>query len=211
MIISLGNVKGGVGKTTLAVNLAIALSQTQRVLLIDGDEQGTSLLFTKLRTDQLGKAGYGIQRYQGAELRSQVLKFSQEKIHDHIIIDVGGRDTNSLRAALTVSDVLLIPAQPRSFDIWAVDQMSELVKEARHLNPKLKALAILNAADPQGKDNEEAAEAIKGIDGIDLLPVTIGRRKAFPNVAATGQGITEQTKDRKALQEMKSLIKTLDI
>ena len=48
MIISLGNVKGGVGKTTLAVNLAIALSQTQRVLLIDGDEQGTSLLFTKL-------------------------------------------------------------------------------------------------------------------------------------------------------------------
>jgi chromosome partitioning protein len=89
--------------------------------------------------------------------------------------------------------------------------MSELVKEARHLNPKLKALAILNAADPQGKDNEEAAEAIKGIDGIDLLPVTIGRRKAFPNVAATGQGITEQTKDRKALQEMKSLIKTIDI
>ena len=92
-----------------------------------------------------------------------------------------------------------------------VEQMSELVKEARHLNPKLQALAILNAADPQGKDNEEAAEAIKGIEGIDLLPVTIGRRKAFPNVAATGQGITEQTKDRKALQEMKSLIKTLDI
>src|SRR2546422_8784474 len=106
MTISLGNVKGGVGKTTLAVNLAIALSQKHRVLLIDGDEQGTSLLFTKLRTDQLGKSGYGIQRYQCAELRSQVLKFSQEQTHDHIIIAVGGSDRNSLREPVTVSEVL---------------------------------------------------------------------------------------------------------
>jgi chromosome partitioning protein len=76
--------------------------------------------------------------------------------YDDIIIDVGGRDTGSLRASLTVADTLLIPVQPRSFDIWAVDQMAELVKEAHEINSELRAIAVLNAADAQGKDNADA-------------------------------------------------------
>ena len=59
MILAVGNVKGGVGKTTLAINFAIALSRQNRdVLLIDGDEQGTALAFTELRnTERDGKTG----------------------------------------------------------------------------------------------------------------------------------------------------------
>src|SRR3546814_8834281 len=72
MIVAVGNTKGGVGKTTLAVNLAVARALAGRdLLLVDGDEQGTALTFTELRADRLGQAGYTAVALTGAALRSQ--------------------------------------------------------------------------------------------------------------------------------------------
>src|SRR5215475_3611552 len=209
MILAVGNTKGGVGKTTLAINFAIARASTGKdVLLVDGDEQHTAITFTELRTEQLGAPGYTAVSLQGAALRTQVRQLASK--YDDIIIDVGGRDTGSLRAALTVADTLLIPVQPRSFDIWAVDQVAALVKEAREINPALRAVTILNAADAQGRDNDEAEEALREIAGLDVLPLTIGRRKAFPNAAARGRAVTEAVpRDVKAVGELHALLHAL--
>src|SRR5689334_20567454 len=127
MILTVGNIKGDVGKTTLALHLAIARANVGKdVLLVDGDEQHTALTFTELRTELLGSPGYTSVSLHGAALRTQVRQLHPK--YDDIIIDVGGRDIGSLRAALTVTHTLLIPVQPRSFDIWSVDQMGQLVK-----------------------------------------------------------------------------------
>ena len=209
MLLAIGNIKGGVGKSTLAVNLAIVRAQAGKdVLLVDGDEQRTALTFTELRTERLGQPGYTAVSLQGPALRTQVRQMAEK--YDDIVIDVGGRDTGSLRAALTVAETLLIPVQPRSFDIWPVDQIAELVAEAREVNEHLQAFIVLNAADAQGRDNEDAAEALREIKGLALLPITVGRRKAFPNAAASGCAVTEHhPKDSKAIEELLSLAEML--
>jgi chromosome partitioning protein len=119
---------------------------------------------------------------------------------------VGGRDTGSLRAALTIADVLLVPVQPRSFDVWALDQVGALVTEAREINPNLRALAFLNAADPQGRDNAEAQEALREVTAVETSDLMVVRRKAFPSAAAQGRGVVEQQpRDTKAVDEITAL------
>lgn len=211
MILAVGNTKGGVGKTTLAVNLAILRALAGRdVLLVDGDEQGTAASFTDLRAEQLGVPGYTAVSLQGAAVRIQVRQLVGK--YDDVLIDVGGRDTGSLRAALTVADRLLVPVQPRSFDVWAVERMAELVAEARALNERLEAFSVLNAADAQGRDNDEAAAALREVPGIAYLPGPVVRRKAFPNAAAVGRSVLEQghgQRDLKAAGELEALARSV--
>ena len=189
MILTVGNIKGGVGKSLLAVNIAAVLAQRGNdVLLIDGDEQASAATFAELRAEQTSKAEFATIQLQGAAIRQQ-MKQLREK-YSEIVIDVGGRDTGSLRAALTVADAILIPFQPRSVDLWAGVQMGALVAEARCINEGLRAYALLNGADAQGHDNAEASEALGAVEGIEALPCVVVRRKAFPNAFSNGLAVT---------------------
>src|SRR3954471_21828004 len=125
MIIVLAQTKGGVGKTTLAVNFAVERSRAGRdVLLVDADEQATGMDSTALRSETLGTAGYTAipllydQARKHDTLREQVPRMAPK--YQDIIIDAGGRATKSLRSAMTLVDVAVIPFQPRSFDIWTL-------------------------------------------------------------------------------------------
>ena len=171
---------------------------------MDGDDRGTASL-SELRADQRKASGYTAVSLHGAAVRTQVRQLAPK--YDDVVIDVGGRDTGSLRAALTVSNVLLIPVQPRTFDVWALDQVAALVKEARDINPNLRAVAFLNAADAQGRDNAEAIAAMKEVQGIEVNDLVLVRRKAYPNAAAAGRGIVEmQPQDPKAINELTRLV-----
>ena len=200
-VITVGNVKGGVGKTTLAVNLTICEALGGRdVLLVDGDEQGTARSFTQLRADNLGAPGYTAVSLRGAEIRTQVRQLRNK--YQCIVIDVGGRDTASLRAALTVADILVVPVLPATFDVWSLDPLQELIQEAREINTELRTIVVLNAADPFGKDNEEAAAIIREKEGFDYFPHPIIRRKAFRNAAAGGLSVLEyRPANEKAITE----------
>lgn len=212
MIITIGNTKGGVGKTTLAVNLAIARAMSGRdVWLIDGDRQGTAQTAISIRAEAGHQPGISCATYpDGPTLRAQVQQ--QAGKFDDIIIDAGGRDSTALRAALVLSDVLLIPFQPRSYDVWALNDIAALVDEARSVRDGLRAVAVLNCADSgeASTDNADAAAAVADVPQFEYLATPIRRRKAFANAAGAGLSVLElKPADKKAIDELNALISAL--
>jgi chromosome partitioning protein len=211
MIVTVGNTKGGVGKTTLALNIAIARALAgKEVWLIDGDRQGTAQTAISIRAEAGQAPGIACATYpDGTTLRAQVQQ--QRDKYDDIIIDAGGRDSTALRAALVLSDVLVVPFQPRSYDVWALNDIAALVDEARSVRDGLRAVAILNCADPgeTSVDNIEAAQAVSGVPLFEYLATPIRRRKAFANAAGQGMSVLEKSGDKKAAEEMSALISAL--
>ena len=210
MIIVAGGIKGGSGKTTVATHLAVMRAlQGRDVLLIDADDQETATDFTALRNERQPEgAGYTSIKLTGASVRTETLRLAKK--YDDIVIDTGGRDTTSQRAALTVADKLIVPFVPRSFDVWTLEKVASLVEEMRAANPRLQAYVFLNRADPQGRDNDEAAELLREAVGLEFLDTPIGTRKAFGNAASQGLAVTElKQQDPKATQEMNTLFRYL--
>ncbi|MGZ3836424.1 MAG: AAA family ATPase [Mucilaginibacter sp.] len=212
MILTVGNTKGGVGKTTLAVNIAIARAIVGRdVWLIDGDRQGTAQTAISIRADAGHAPGISCATYpDGPALRAQVQQQSSK--FEDIVIDAGGRDSTALRAALVLSDVLLVPFQPRSYDVWALNDIAALVDEARSIRDGLRAYAVLNCADPgeNATDNIEAAEAVADVPQFEYLNAPIRRRKSFANAAGQGLSVLElKPSDKKAKDELNALIDIL--
>ncbi len=208
MIITIGGIKGGCGKSLISTNLTVLRSLSgKRVLLVDGDEQGTSGDWTDHRTGLGIETPWTTIRLKSNAVRTEVLKLA--KNYDDIIIDCGGRDTASLRAALTVSDVFLVPFQPKSFDIWTTAKVSELAQEAKSLNEKLETYVFINCAGSRGSDNEDAKRILSKAEGLVLLPITVGLRKAFSNATADGLGVVELGTDKKATDEIRALHNTI--
>jgi chromosome partitioning protein len=210
MIITVGGIKGGTGKSTVATHLAcIAAGQRADVLLVDADDQETAADFTAARKeDHPNVAMYTCAKLTGRSVRTEILALAPK--YDHVIIDTGGRDTTSQRAALAVSDVLLIPFAPRSFDIWTLNKVGGLVDEMRAANPDLKAYVFLNRTDPngQGTENAEATEMLKELKSLTFIDAPLGSRKAYAHAASQGLSVTELTgtqRNPKAVDEIMTL------
>lgn len=209
MIIVIGGIKGGSGKTTLCTNLAVIRAlQGKRVLLVDADDQRSASDWAEHREGLGITTPWTTIQLNGASVRTQILKMAKD--YDDILIDTGGRDTTSQRSALTIADIFLAPFQPRSLDVWTIGKVVSLINEIKTVNHNLKAFAVINRADPQGIDNQDAADIIKETEGIIYLSTAIGQRKAFANAAAEGLGIIElKAQDKKAIAEIKQLCSAL--
>jgi chromosome partitioning protein len=206
MIVIAGGIKGGSGKTTIATNLAIMrAAQGRDVLLVDADDQETATDFTNLRNERAGElARYTGIKLTGAAVRTEILRVAPK--YQDIIIDTGGRDTTSQRAALSIADVVLVPFVPRSFDVWTLEKVGELVTEMRQANSALRAFTFINRADPRGADNDEAGEALRDSEALQFLDLPLGARKAFGNAASQGLAVTElKPDDPKAIEEITRL------
>jgi chromosome partitioning protein len=130
MILVVGGTKGGSGKTLLASNLTVLRAVAGHdTLLIDADEQSSAMDFTRQRQRRLhGEPGYTAIQTREADVAVHVRCMTAK--YADTVIDAGGRDTASQRAALAVADMLVVPFAPTSVDLWTVDTVVALLKDA---------------------------------------------------------------------------------
>jgi chromosome partitioning protein len=205
MIVVIGGIKGGSGKTTIAINLTVLRSlEGKKVLLVDADEQKSASNWSLQRELAGYPTPWATIQLAGSAVRSQIAKMKND--YDDIIIDVGGRDTTSQRSSLTVADTYIVPFQPRSLDIWTLPDLRNLISEISSVNENLKSFALINRGDSMGNDNSGAIEILKDCPYLTCLPMVIGQRKSFANAATDGMGVVEmRTQDKKAVSEIQSL------
>jgi len=210
MIYTVGGIKGGSGKTTVATNLTVFLvKQGRDVILIDADDQESATDFTAFRHQTLnGDIGYTAVKVTGRELNAQVIRLAAKC--DDIVIDTGGRDTVSQRSALTASNIYLVPFAPRSLDIWTLRKVENLVSEVSPFNPELRCLTFINKADARGSYREEASELLRNSENLHFLDSSVGNRISFANAAAAGLGALElKPTDDKAIAEINNLCNSI--
>jgi len=185
MIVAVLNTKGGVGKTTTALNLITTRAMDGRdVLAVDGDRQGS--LIAAMANRESSKIA--VAHYADGQVLRQQVSIAKSRYQD-IIIDAGGRDNSALRAAMMLADLILIPYQPRSVDVWALADMASLLDEAR-ATKDIQAVAFLSMADSSGRDNIEAAASVPV--GIEYLDAMVGRRKSLSDAFGRGMGVLEE-------------------
>jgi chromosome partitioning protein len=205
MIIVIGGVKGGTGKTTIATNLTVLrAADKKRVLLLDADEHKSAATWNQQRESQKIPTSFSTFEISVETIENQVKRATND--YDDIIIDSGGSNTVAQRSALIHADIYLIPFQPSSLDIWKVGDLKLICQQISAVKPKIKIYVFINRGDIQGNDNGDSIEILRECSEFICLPFVICQRKAFKNAACQGLGVIEGKKiDKKAIAEMKAI------
>lgn len=185
-VITIAQQKGGAGKTTLAVNLAVEfLLRGQRVALLDTDPQGSLGRWFMARRDGVGVEGmdFSTASAWGVSYECEKLR----KTNDMVIVDTPPKVDADLRPALREADLVLIPVASSHLDLWAVDGVLDLIqREGR------AAMIVLNRWKSGTKLADEVAQAAEG--KARIAAARLGSRVAFAEVLGQGRGVAEGPK-----------------
>jgi chromosome partitioning protein len=188
--------KGGTGKTTLAISLAVAaVRDGKAALIIDLDPQASACKWGDRRNADAPL----IVDAQPSRLANALMKAEQAGV-DVAIIDTPARVEQAAAEASRLADLVLIPCKPSIYDIETVSTSFELTRGRAKRPP----LVVLNAVPAHGTRHEQAAQAIRSL-GLILAPAIIGNRVAFEYAAQLGQSVSEFEPDGKAASEVQHL------
>ncbi len=195
-IITIAQQKGGAGKTTIVVHLAISLMQAgNRVALVDIDPQGSLTNWYNLRERKYGKGYTGVAFFSssGWRLNTAINQFKEK--YDYILIDSPPHTETDSKVAIRIADLVLVPMQPSPTDLWATSATLGFAQKEKKL-----VKIILNRYNHSSK---LAKEIISNLD--DLLENYLGNRVAFSSCFLQGMSITELDPSSQAAYEVKQL------
>lgn len=190
--------KGGTGKTTLALSLAVTAAQSGLTsIIIDLDSQATACNWSDRRKTDNPL----VLDAQPARLAAALQKAEQGGV-DLAIIDTPARNEQSALAAAKSADLVVIPCRPQAYDLETVPATRELLAIAGNT----PAIVVLNAVPSRGTRHEQAKQTLKAI-AMPVCPHTIGHRAAFGDAGALGQTATEYEPNGVASEEVRQVYK----
>ena len=199
-VITISQQKGGTGKTTLAVHLALAFIKYHnlKVAIIDTDPQGSLGKWFVIRSEKK-VSNYNLTfknaSLWGAQYESKTLK----KDNDIVIIDTPPKIESDARPSIEASDLVIIPMTPSHVDFWATEAIIEIAKKA-----KKKILIQINRANRRSKLISKTNEYINSIN-VSATKTIIGHRQIYASSMGEGKTAVEKQKKGNAVEEIKEL------
>ena len=199
-VITISQQKGGSGKTTLAVHLALAFIKYHnlKVAVIDTDPQGSLGKWFMIRTEKKvsnDNLTFKTASLWGAQYESKTLK----KDHDIVIIDTPPKIESDARPSIESADLVLIPVAASHVDFWATGAIVDIAKKANK-----KILIQINRSSQRSKLISKTNEFIKSLD-LSATKTIIGNRQIFAASMGEGKTAIEKQKKSNALEEIKNL------
>ena len=188
--------KGGVGKTTLAINVASFQSQSRPMTLYDADPQRSSLHWSSIRESNSNLA---VESFSEQDRYAKYAVFDCPPAIHH-------PDT---LAVLRVADVVLIPVLPSPLDLWATLAVAKEIQRAQLGNNKLQAFLVLNQMESRSRLSRETKEVLESLE-ISALETSIQRRVIYRNAILDGRDVNQSGKGAIAASlEITHLIKEI--
>jgi chromosome partitioning protein len=199
MVISLINQKGGVGKTTAAINLASCLSSNgQKTLLVDADPQGSVTQWQATSENQ----EFNIIQLPLPDFLNKINKHRRQ--FDHIVVDSPPALTQITQVIAAASDLAIIPLAPSSLDIFSSRETIQLVKDTRRNHRGLVAKLLVYRKIPGTRLAAEARDAINAY-GLEVFDTEISQRIAYVEAIISGVSVLKYAPHSVAAEEIRSL------
>ena len=199
MIISLVNRKGGVGKTTIAINLCACIPRRNRsAVLVDADPQGSVLQWQSIEDN----IAFDVKPHSMPLSPKDIETFS--KGYDHVVIDSPPALGDIIRSVLEVSDFTIVPIGPSPLDIWSSNETVALINETRKHNRNLEAKLLICRKIPRTRIGREAREAME-VYNLAIFETEISQRIAYVQSLISGVSVLQYAPNSEASIEIKSL------
>lgn len=206
MTIAISHQKGGVGKSTIAWNLATALQKKYNVELVDLDIQKTLTYTNEIRAHQTNLKPLTIRNFNTPEdFKKYINGDNDERLS---IIDIGGFDSSMNRLAIITADIVLTPVSDKGFELLGIKSFEKVLKELSNvIGEDLIVRVLLNNLNPKKSKLHDLKAFIEKSKHFSLLDTILRTRADLDKSASIGKNVIEYNKDSKASKEMKTLIK----
>ena len=205
MILNVAHQKGGVGKSTIAINLAVSLKAD----ILDLDNQHSCMLFNKIRKASGLDPLNCISCDEESEIDSILKQYRNSKT---LIIDSGGFDSKNNRLALIKSDLIITPVSPSQIELFGLQKFERILKEASDtLKTSIKTNVVINNADARSKGTTQGVQEFieENPTYLNLFKTVVHSRADFKKAYASGFGVTELDGKGKAAGEIQQLTKEI--
>jgi chromosome partitioning protein len=199
MIVSFVNQKGGVGKTTSAINFAASLKRKNyKLLLIDADPQGSATQWHAVENN----TAFEVLHHPEPITKDEIEALSQE--YDYLVIDAPPSSSDITRSILTIAELSIVPLSPSSLDIWSCKGTLEMIDTARGENPDLDVKLLINRKIPGTRVGRQARQSL-GIFDMDILDTELCQRVAYIDAMTSGVSVMQYAPGSKAANEIENL------